>query len=265
VTGGTAIAEGPLDTTAEVETPEHVRFRHHLAGPARRSAAYLVDTLARAAIGGAIAFVLVLLGVLGEASLSGFSTGVLLVVYFALEWFYFVVFEALWSGRTPGKRALGIRVVKEGGWSLHAGDALLRNLLRAADFLPGLYALGILVMGFDRKFRRLGDLVAGTVVVIEDRATVGAPLVISPAPTAAELEQLPARPPLSADELEVIEAFLRRGTLSALREIELAEIVAPTLAARMGVSFRDPVRFLALLHERARGRNELGQARGRRA
>jgi uncharacterized RDD family membrane protein YckC len=244
----------PLDTTAEVETPEHVRFQHHLAGPVRRTAAYLLDALVRGVILLAVGMVLAILGTVGEESLSGFSMGAMLLVYFLLDWFYFVLFETIWSGRTPGKRALGIRVVKEGGHSLQTVDALLRNLLRAADFLPLGYALGVAVMGRDPKFRRLGDMVAGTVVVVEDRSQIGAPLQIQPTPTAEELGALPPRPPLSPDEIETLELFLRRrGTLAPVREIELAELVAPTLAKRMGARYKDPSRFLALVYYKARG------------
>jgi hypothetical protein len=79
---------------------------------------------------------------------------------------------------------------------------------------------------------------------------VAAPLKIMPAPTAAELEVFPQRPPLSAWERETLELYLRRADLTGARREELAQMIAPTLAQRMGVTVRDPVRFLALLHHR---------------
>jgi uncharacterized RDD family membrane protein YckC len=235
-----------LDNTAEVETPELVRFRYRVAGPVRRSAAYLIDLLIRIAI-------LVLLRVVASLALGTAdkaSTGVILLAAFLLEWGYYVAFETMQDGRSPGKRALSLRVVKEGGFSIGFIDSVLRNLLRGADFLPVGYVLGVVVMAGDARFRRIGDHVAGTLVVVEERARVAAPVVLDPAPTPDELARLPARPQLSASEREALDLFMRRADLLKIRRIELAETVAPALARRLGVTFADPVRFLGLLHHR---------------
>src|SRR5262245_3567853 len=127
----------PLDTTAEVETPEHVRFRYHVAGPARRALAYFLDALVRGVI--VLCFVVIAQvgGLAAGSSLAHASTGVILLVLFAVEWGYYLFWEVIWNGATPGKRALRLRVVTEGGYPLRFFDSLLRNLLRAADFLPG--------------------------------------------------------------------------------------------------------------------------------
>jgi uncharacterized RDD family membrane protein YckC len=243
-----------LDTTTDVETPEHVRFRFRLAGPARRALAYAIDLAVRGGIAFVIALPLSVAAPPAAEKAQGASTGVLLLVVFLLEWFYYVGFDVLWSGRTPGRRALGLRVVKEGGHPIAFTDSVLRNLLRAADFLPLGYALGVTVMTWDRRFRRLGDLAAGTMVVVEDRAKLAEPLRISPPPTPSELEALPERLPLSAADLEAIELFLRRlGTLSPELERELAAPVAEVYARRFSAPLRDPVRFLALLYHRATG------------
>lgn len=239
-----------IDTVAVIEAPEHVRFEHALAGPARRAAAYLADTLVR----GLVLFVLgvLLRGTLSEAVFRA-SLGVLLVVAFLLEWGYFVLFETLMDGRTPGKRLLRLRVIREGGEAIGFGDSVLRNLLRAADVLPFGYALGGVVSILDRRFRRLGDLAAGTMVVAEARGARPRPLQVRPPPTEAELAALPARPPLTRADLEALELFLRRvGTLSPAREDELAALVAPVYARRLGgLRYSSPSRFLALLHHRA--------------
>jgi uncharacterized RDD family membrane protein YckC len=243
----------PLDNTTEVETPERIRFRYRAAGPVRRSFAYVLDLLIRAGI--AVVFFM-LLGIVMAVKvddLAHASQGLILVVVFALEWGYYVAFETMWNGASPGKRAFSLRVVKEGGFPIGFVDSVLRNLLRAADFLPAAYVIGLAVMVGDRRFRRLGDRVAGTMVVVEDRVRVGESLKLSPPAGLGELEALPARPPLSADELEALELFLRRGDLSPPRRLELAEMVAPLFARRMGVLTGDPVRFLALLYERAVG------------
>lgn len=259
------IAREPLDTTTEIETPEHVRFRYQVAGPARRALAYLVDLVVRAGLVFVLGVIALLGGLTSSDALGRASNGVVLVMLFLLDWAYFVLFETMWSGRTPGKRALGLRVVTDSGHPLRFVDSLLRNLVRAADWLPtiswfGIYGAGLVVMGRDTRFRRLGDLVAGTIVIIEEKHAVAGPLRLEPPPTLAELRGIPQRVPLSGDELEAIELFLRRqGRLSPARENELAELVAPVFAKRLGVRYKDATRFLGLLHHRAR--EQQGQRR----
>lgn len=246
----------PIDTSAEVETPEHVRFHHQLAGPAARALAYFIDLLVRGAIMFVLFIIFAIAGVASGDELRGLSFGVMAVVYFALEWGYYVLFETIWSGRSPGKKALRLRVITDTGRPLHYLDSILRNLLRAADLLPNLYALGLVVMGRDRRFRRLGDLVAGTIVVMEERHDVGESIHIHPVPSPFELGALPQRIPLSGDEIEALEIYLRRvPRLHPARATELAEIVAPVFAKRIGVRFRgDARRFLEVLYHRARER-----------
>jgi uncharacterized RDD family membrane protein YckC len=235
-----------LDNTAEIETPEHVRFRYRVAGPVRRILAYLIDLLIRV-------LVLLVLGVILLIALGGApepALGLWLFCWFVLEWGYYVFFETTGDGRSLGKRALSLRVVKEGGFPIGFIDSVLRNLLRGADFLPVGYIVGLFVMAGDARFRRLGDRVAGTIVVVEERSRVAAPLTITPPPTPAELEALPQRPPLSAWERETLELYLRRVDLTAARREELAQTIVPALAQRMGLTVKNPVRFLALLHHR---------------
>ncbi|MEZ4448546.1 MAG: RDD family protein [Nannocystaceae bacterium] len=238
--------DAPLDTSTEIETPEHIRFRYQLAGPARRGVAYLIDLVIRGAVFGVLALLLYFTA--HGLDFEEATTGVLLIVLFLTEWFYYVLFESLWDGRSPGKRMCGLRVIKEGGYPATFADIVVRNLVRGADFLPFGYALGLLVMSADHRFRRLGDLAAGTMVVVEEHAALTEPLRIKPAPTPAELATLPARVILRAGELEAIELFLRRqGALHPEREEELAELLAPTQAQRLGVRYQHAGRFLALL------------------
>jgi uncharacterized RDD family membrane protein YckC len=236
-----------LDNTVEVETPELVRFRYRIAGPVRRALAYLLDLLIRVAVLAVLAIILSLAGLSGSGSMKG----ILLLASFVLEWGYYVLLETTGDGRTPGKRALALRVVKEGGFPIGFLDSVLRNLVRGADFLPLGYALGLVVMAGDGRFRRLGDRVAGTLVIIDEEARVVAPLVLRPPPTAEELAAFPHRPPLSAWERETLELFLRRADLTEGRREELALTAAPVFAQRMSMWFKDPVRFLGLLHHRA--------------
>jgi uncharacterized RDD family membrane protein YckC len=234
-----------LDNTAEVETPELVRFRYRVAGPVRRLSAYAIDLLFRVVA-------LVLLWIALSIAFSGgkaFVNGLILICAFVLEWGYYVFFETLRGGQSPGKKFLSLRVVKEGGYPVGFIDSVLRNLLRGADFLPVGYVLGLLAMAGDARFRRLGDRVAATLVVIEMRPEIAPPLTLSPPATPEELAALPARPALSVWERETLDLFLRRSDLTPARRTELARMLAPALAGRMGVaSVDDPVRFLALLH-----------------
>lgn len=254
-------SEKPLDTTTEVETPEHVRFRYQISGPGRRLFAYAIDLLVR---GGVVLGFAILASVAGLAGIADASMGVLLVIWFVVEWFYYVFWELVWSGRTPGKRALSLRVLSDTGHPLRFGQSFLRNLLRAVDFWPTwhvggvevpTYVVAAVAMGRDARFRRLGDLAAGTMVVVEERVFVERPLAIVPPPSAQELSSLPQRIPLSGDELEALELFLRRADrLPPGRIHELAEMVAPVFGARIGIgTIRDPFRFLQIVLARTRG------------
>jgi len=249
------VTDAAIDTTVAIEAPEQIRFRYRLAGPSLRAVAHLVDLviigfiLGAAALIGAIFAIPFLLG--GTEGADKTMTGVILLVVFTLQWGYFTLFEALRNGQTPGKAMFSLRVVKDGGEPIGLVDATLRNLVRAADLLPVGYLAGVVSMLIDPRFRRLGDLVAGTMVVVEDRLTVATPLYVMP-PTPDEARTLPMRVVLDADELRAIEAFLRRAIeLGPELSAELAATVAAGLARRHGYWHSDPVRLLALLYLRA--------------
>jgi len=237
-----------IDTTLDIDTPEQVRFSFRLAGPAQRSAAYLIDLMVRGAVVAIIGVGFSAASMFGD----GFGAGLGLLLIFLLEWGYYIASEMLMNGQSIGKRALHLRVVRENGLPLSFSDSFLRNLLRAADFLPFMNALGLLVLSLDPKFRRLGDLVAGTVVVSEERQAIRPLIAIQPPPSAEELSRLPRQLNLTRLDIDALELFLRRaGHLNPAREQELAEMVAPMYAARFSVRYHNPVRFLALLYHRA--------------
>jgi uncharacterized RDD family membrane protein YckC len=253
----------PLDTDVAIETPEHIVFRYRVAGPARRLLAYLLDVMLCYTVLAIIAFIVVLLAIGTVAatnaaeSMVGAGIGLILVLLFAVQWVYFVVLEA-WLGRTPGKAALGLLVVTTTGRPVGFRAAALRNVLRAADALPltfsaGLVSVaGLVSMATTHRFQRLGDLVAGTLVIIPERAAAAAPLLLWPPAQPDELAQLPADVRLDADERQAIEMFLRRRPrLGPAREAELAQMIAPHLARRFRFHGRDPSRTLALLYDRA--------------
>jgi uncharacterized RDD family membrane protein YckC len=254
----------PLDTDVAIEAPEHIVFSYRAAGPARRAAAYLLDLVI--CYGALFIFALILLFALGGAAaisgagdgLTGVGMGVILLAVFAVQWVYFVVWEGL-TGRTPGKSALRLRVVTTTGRPIHFTEAALRNVLRAADAMPNAYVAGLVCMALTRRFQRLGDLVAGTMVILEEKARAAVALRLWPRASEAELLAVPEHVALDADERAALELFLRRrSTLGGPREWELASTVAPAFEERFGFRASDPVRTLALLYDAAvnAGRSE---------
>lgn len=142
----------------------------------------------------------------------------MLIGFFLLEWFFPVVFE-ITSGATPGKKAMGLVVVHDNGTPVSVSASLIRNLLRVADFLPLLYGIGLLSMLANRNFQRLGDMVAGTLVVYRERDKINIAIpTVTPKPPPV---------PLGVDELRTLIAFAERSNqLSEERRIELANQLA---------------------------------------
>jgi len=198
-----------LDTACTIETPEGIRLELYPAGPVARGAAWLIDSLIR--IGLYIGLALVL-GVLGAT-----GTGILLVAVFLLEWFYPVYFE-LTKGATPGKSAFGMIVVHSNGTPIGWQASMIRNLLRTVDFLPLLYGFGLVSMLLNKRFQRLGDMAAGSLVVYK------------PAPREfAHIESVAITPPagLLPREQQALINFAERTTrISESRTVELADHLA---------------------------------------
>jgi uncharacterized RDD family membrane protein YckC len=226
-----------LDTAQHVETPEGISLALPIAGPVARFYAFWIDLLLRAAV------YLVLMQTLARAGDFGF--GIFLVALFFIEWLYSVPFEVLWNGQTPGKRVVGLRVLQENGVPVGWGASVLRNLLRAVDFLPALYGFGLISMLADRRFRRLGDLAAGTVVVYVSR-----PPVAEQVPMAA-IAWAPPRA-LDVEEQRAVMGFAQRyASLTPARAIELAETLSGMLGGVRGQQAVDRLRQLATALSRA--------------
>jgi uncharacterized RDD family membrane protein YckC len=157
---------GLLQLETTIRTPENVELTYALAGAGSRSAAYLVDCFVLAIAAQLLINVLFALVVLPVGPEWGAAISALFA--FAIVNGYFIVFEWLMSGQTPGKWLIGIRVIKVGGYSLRFLDVLLRNLMRFVDFLPAFYGIGAASLIMTSRCQRLGDLVAGTLVVLQD-------------------------------------------------------------------------------------------------
>jgi uncharacterized RDD family membrane protein YckC len=202
-----------LDTTRRVATPEGIELTLRLAGPVPRALAWSVDLALR------IAIVLVVMTIASPLGRAGW--GVVLLAAFFVEWLLPAWFEAQMRGQTPGKRLFGIAVLNDDGTPLRWPAALTRNLLRAVDFLPLMYAFGLVTMLLNRDFKRLGDLAAGTVVVYQSTA-VDASRAIPQAP--------PVAPPVALDldeQRAVLELAERSSGLTRERVEELAALPTP--------------------------------------
>lgn len=207
-----------LDTYRHVVTPEGVALHLRAAGPLPRALAYVLDLIARIAIYMALYQVL-------TALFGGAGYAILMLATFVMSWFYMVLFEVLMQGRTPGKWALGLRVVAADGAPVGWMASFTRNLLRVVDALPVGYAVGLVTCLIDPWGRRLGDMVAGTLVVHAARQQ-----------TLYEAQVAPALAPtivLLQHEQAAVVAFAERAPrLTAARQAELAELVEPLTLSR---------------------------------
>lgn len=204
-----------IDTLKLLETPEGVGIGLRVAGPVPRALAWALDTLIRLAFYVALAMVLLPLGRVG--------TGLYLILLFAAEWFYPVVGEVFFNGATPGKRALGLRVIHDNGTPVGLTASLIRNLLRFVDFLPLAYGFGLVTMVMNRDFKRLGDLAAGTLVVYRDDGA-------APPPVRRVAALAPGYPLLPEERQAVLDFAERRGLLSDERARELAGLTGLLVA-----------------------------------
>ena len=212
-----------LDTVRFVDTPEGIALRLPAAGPMPRALAWCIDLVIRFGILWAFSMVLALLGKSGM--------GLYLVLLFLVFWGYPILCEGLWNGQTPGKRALDLRVVSSDGAPVGWLAACVRNLMRTVDMLPFGYACGLMSGLFDPWGRRLGDLVAGTMVVHVPK-TRRLPVMAADGVMAPVL-------PLRPEEQAAIVAFAERAPrLTAERQQELADLAAPATGAQGGEGVR---------------------------
>lgn len=196
-----------IDTRIRQETPEGVELAVAPAGPGVRAVAWAIDFGIRTLVYMAAGFAVALLGNQG-------GSGLMMIGMFLLEWAYPVFFEVT-SGSTPGKRAVALAVVHDDGTPIDLGASLLRNLIRFVDFMPIGYLFGLVSCLVSRRFQRLGDLAAGTLVVHVHRAR---PEVL-PGGEGALCPQVS----LTLDEQQAVVAFASRARLWTVeRQRELA-------------------------------------------
>lgn len=225
----------------DVDTPEQITLELPLAGIGSRFLALAIDSLLQVIA----VVVLVIIGAVISASYSGTAAAadrffsqtigafVLVLVPFCLYWGYFAFFEILWQGRTPGKRIVGIRVIHQSGRPMTAIECIGRNLIRGIDIIPGMYAVGLICMMCNQQNRRVGDFVAGTIVV-HDKA------LDSVAPSWGEKPAVePIQPELrklSPDDLVLIETYLgRRYEIDNVVRTLTAQRIVTHIADKAGI------------------------------
>jgi uncharacterized RDD family membrane protein YckC len=240
-----------------IETPEQIELEFPIAGLGSRGMALLVDSLIQAVV---VIAVLVLTSLISPdlsrywAAASKWMTALIIFLLFCLYWGYFAVFEAFWNGQTPGKRQAKIRVITASGRPITVFEAIGRNFLRAVDSQLG-YVVGAIAIAVDKKNRRLGDMVAGTVVVHEIQE-LGDSYWYAQQNTAATAVPVEAIAAMTAQEFQLIEAFLnRRLDLPYEQRQQTAWSIADRIGTRLNIAVQDrgsPENFLEELSRRYR-------------
>jgi uncharacterized RDD family membrane protein YckC len=224
-----------------IDTPEQIALELPLAGIGSRSLACIIDSLIQIAL--AFLIFLISLGLTlafpGSSSLvKSIGIAAMILVLFFLVWGYFALFEIIWNGQTPGKRIAGIRVINESGRPINPVESIGRNLVRIIDFLPAFYAVGLICMMLNKRNKRLGDFVAGTLVIhdksVKNISPVWNPNAISAATdsqtTDSQATQIPS------EVLVLIETYLnRRYELEAPVRIKTAGQIVSMIKDKTGI------------------------------
>jgi uncharacterized RDD family membrane protein YckC len=221
------------EETLIIETPERVPLAFALASIGNRFLAVAIDHFIQYFTIFVVAWTFLSISGFGEAVDGGdayslvqempkWTIALMIIALFLIFAGYFVFFEWLWNGQTPGKRLLKLRVIREDGRPITLWEAMARNLLRLFDTFPGfvvpVYSIGLITIFMSRRDQRLGDMFAGT-VVIRERADEAPNFseVFSTKVTDAALRRVQKQTSFTADlrnvteaEIEVVETFLRR-------------------------------------------------------
>ena len=258
--------EERLDTQQRIELAEGVNISLRVAGLPVRFLAYVIDYLI---CGGIILGAAFVLSIIGIATGSFGMVGIMLLLWFIVRWFYNVPFELGKRGATPGKRAMKIRVMQTTGTPVTVGQSLVRNLLRFVDEMPTFlatfplvptYLFGSVAIVCGKRFQRLGDLAAGTIVIYDDErlpaaSTLQVPTASSSPPSPAQgayaqthpqpppipPQPTPPRFPLHREEQVAFTGFRERLPLwSEARRMEIADHLTP-LTGKTGPAAVDEV------------------------
>jgi len=233
-----------VERNVEIDTGESVAFRYELAGLGSRFLAIFIDIAIQLLVGSGILFTFIFLWSItfwrtwyvsshlykiGAAAAAGAAIFATFMLFFG----YFIIFEWLWSGCTPGKRLIGIRVMRDGGFPLDFIGSVIRNVVRALEFLLGFYLISAISTLFSAQNKRLGDFAAGTIVVRDARFERHAPGKRSE----HEAED-PAVRDLGFAQREIIRQYAaRRDALEPRARQGLAAEIAKHIRPRLGANF----------------------------
>lgn len=231
------------DETLDIQTPENVAFGYQVAGIGSRFISTLIDMILILLLETVVMFAMILvMRAFGDDpssnQVSAWVTALFGLVAWIFFWGYYVFFEMLWNGQSPGKRWVGLRVIRGDGTPVTISESFIRNLVRIIDFLPATYGIGVVTMFIDKQSRRLGDLAAGTLVVLDRASVTLQDLSIKRAVhlrpwKTVPLDGFPVER-LTNDDLHLIEDFLQRRDQLTHRN-QLAVQILNTLYTRLGL------------------------------
>ncbi|MBV8083157.1 MAG: RDD family protein [Candidatus Eremiobacteraeota bacterium] len=233
-----------MERTVTVRTPESVAFHYELAGLGSRFLAVTCDLIIQSFVAFALFFIVVLIipsvgdlpksfG-LNASQLASFFVALAVLVAFVIFFGYFIAFEALWNGQTPGKRLLGIRVVRDGGYPIDTGSSVLRNLIRIVEAALGYVPSAISVL-LSSQNKRLGDYAAGTIVVRDRAFEVTSPQTWLQGDSVPDLPPIAAAQTLSAQEWALVDRYVeRRASLPPAVAAATATRIAAMLRPKLG-------------------------------
>ena len=233
-----------------IVTPENVSVTYQLSGIGSRFLALVLDMILQAIASAAlilVAFFAVMRMAINWVQVekavraqSGWVFAGMMIGLFLIAWGYFIFFETIWNGQTPGKRLLRLRVVREGGQPIDLACAATRNLMRYLDFLPAFYTVGLISIFLSPRYKRLGDYAAGTIVVKERSPRL---VQITPrteprhAPSSASAFGAISIDALSPGDLAAIRRFAeRREKLPLEAQEQIARTLAAPIMARLGLA-----------------------------
>lgn len=255
-----------LDARIRIVTPENIAFEYEVAGPFARAPAYALDLAIRMGVFGIGALSAML--IFGVAGLYGMGMLLVFVLWFVLQWFYSGLFEAFRNGQTPGKRAMGLQVLRVDGRPVTPMQAVLRNLLKMLDVMPVVWIpgffdgngvlwyqtclVGLVAMAVTPRRQRLGDLATGTMVVRVERANLAAPKTVEEPQIVAIAALLPANYAVSRSLARALSHYVgRRKYFGPGRKAELSRHIAAPLIEQLGLDpATDPDALACALYER---------------
>jgi uncharacterized RDD family membrane protein YckC len=232
-----------------IQTPENVGFHYVLAGLGSRATAFLLDTGIRFLFIFVI-FIGIMLtarwlpsldpsGIFSDLS-KNWIIAIGVIAYGLIDLGYFLLFEALWNGQTPGKRQQGLRVVRADGTPIGWLGSAIRNILRAVDILAGVYPIGFVVMFLSQNSQRIGDYAADTVVIVERSRGVPKVRTALPEPDKEPRGDIETHiSTLRPKQYQVLRTFLqRREAMDHDHRQHLARLLAQRLLEKWEISYK---------------------------